>query len=173
MAFSDRKINVDEIFRRYYRPLCLYALHFLHVTENAEDVVQDCVADFIELTDERGEAVADIRSYLFMMVRNRCLDMLRQESRIDHSRGADEMEEISDDSDLEESSFIEARMWTAIDSLPERCREAFLLSKRDGLKYEEIAEELGISVNTVKNQISKALKTLKDGCHRIYTFFFG
>jgi RNA polymerase sigma-70 factor (ECF subfamily) len=44
------------------------------------------------------------------------------------------------------------------------------MSKRDGLKYEEIAEELGLSVNTVRNQISKALNTLKDGAKKIYSF---
>ena len=46
------------------------------------------------------------------------------------------------------------------------------MNKRDGLKYEEIAEELNLSVNTVRNQISKALKVLKEGVHKLYTFFF-
>ena len=46
------------------------------------------------------------------------------------------------------------------------------MSKRDGLKYMEIADELGISENTVRNQISKALKILKDGVVKIYSFFF-
>ena len=50
--------------------------------------------------------------------------------------------------------------------------EVFIMSKRDGLKYEEIAEELGLSVNTVSNQISNALKVLKEGVHKLYTFFF-
>ena len=79
---------------------------------------------------------------------------------------------IIDEYDLQERSEIEARLWTAIDSLPEKCREVFLLSKRDGLKYEEIAAELEISENTVRNQISKALKILKEGAHKIYMFFF-
>ena len=80
---------------------------------------------------------------------------------------------IIDDDDAQERSQIEARLWTAIDSLPEKCREVFLMSKRDGLKYEEIATELGISENTVRNQISKALKVLKDGAIKIFMFFFG
>lgn len=172
MAFNDRKINVDEIFRLYYRPLCLYALHYLRSTENAEDVVQDCITDFLERTD-RGMEVAEVKPYLFMMVRNRSLDSLKSATYIDTSHTAEEFEDIIDESDYEEAAFIEARLWTAIDSLPERCREVFLLCKRDGLKYEEIAEELGISINTVKNQVSKALQTLKDGCHKIYMFFFG
>lgn len=78
---------------------------------------------------------------------------------------------IIDDDDAQERSQMEARLWTAIDSLPEKCREVFLLSKRDGLKYEEIATELGISENMVRNQISKALRILKEGADRIYSFF--
>ena len=67
-----------------------------------------------------------------------------------------------------EDSQVEARLWTAIDSLPDKCREIFLMSKRDGYKQEEIARELGISLQTVKNQVSKALKILKDGAVKIY-----
>lgn len=172
MDFFKGNISIDETFRLYYRPLCLYALHYLQRTDDAEDVVQDCMTDFIERS-QAGNTVADSRSYLFTMVRNRCLDSLRKESHIDRNQSSEELEERFADDSYEEDSFIEARMWTAIDSLPERCREVFLMSKRDGLKYEEIAEELGISVNTVKNQVSKALKALKEGCHRIYMFFFG
>jgi len=135
-------------------------------------VVQDCLTDFLERRDD-GHDVADVKSYLFMMVRNRSLDMLRRASFIDRSATDEEFDDIIDEDDREDAAFIEARLWTAIDSLPEKCREVLLMSKRDGLKYEEIAEEMGISVNTVKNQISKALKALKEGCHRVYMFFFG
>ncbi len=172
MAFFSEGINIDETFRLYYRPLCLYALHYLQQPDDAEDTVQDCMTDFLERA-QAGATVADVKSYLFMMVRNRCLDRLKGDSHIDRNHTSEEFEDSIAESDYEEASFIEARLWTAIDSLPERCREVFLLSKRDGLKYEEIAEELDISVNTVKNQVSKALKALKEGCRRVYTFFFG
>lgn len=174
MPVMNNNINIsaEDVFRRYYRPLCLYALRYLRSPENSEDVVQDCLTDFLERRD-RGHDVADVKSYLFMMVRNRCLDSLKRDSYIDSTRQADEFDDIAEEDDRENAAFIEARLWTAIDSLPEKCREVLLLSKRDGLKYEEIAEELGISVNTVKNQASKALKALKEGCHRVYTFFFG
>ena len=105
------------------------------------------------------------------MVRNRCLDHLRKKGIPTESLKPYDTYGIIDDDDAQERSQTEARLWTAIDSLPEKCREVFILSKRDGLKYEEIADELGLSVNTVRNQISKALRILKEGADRIYSFF--
>jgi RNA polymerase sigma-70 factor (ECF subfamily) len=107
-----------------------------------------------------------------MTVRNRCLDQLRKNGLQTEQLKPYDTYGIIDEDNLQERSEIEARLWTAIDSLPEKCREVFLLSKRDGLKYEEIAAELGISENTVRNQISKALKMLKEGVRKIYMFFF-
>lgn len=138
----------------------------------AEDVVQECFATLWEKL-EAGLAVANRRAYLYMTVRNRCLDQLRRKGMQTESLKPYDTYDIIDDDDAQERSQIEARLWTAIDSLPEKCREVFLMSKRDGLKYEEIATELGISENTVRNQISKALKVLKDGAIKIFMFFFG
>ena len=107
-----------------------------------------------------------------MMLRNRGLDHLRKKGIPTESLKPYDTYGIIDDDDAQERSQTEAKLWTAIDSLPEKCREVFIMSKRDGLKYEEIAEELGLSVNTVRNQISKALKVLKEGVHKLYTFFF-
>ena len=64
-------------------------------------------------------------------------------------------------------------MLTAIDSLPERCKEALLLSRRDGLKHEEIAKCMSVSVNTVKNHINKALKIIKESRYKMYFFVLG
>ncbi len=163
---------MDDVFRQYYRPLCLYALHYLNVSEDAEDIVQDCFAELWEHMNN-GRIVSDAKSYLYSMTRNRCIDRLKKDRMIDLNAIPTDLADKISDEECEERSFIEARLWTAIDSLPERCREALLLSKRDGLKYEEIAKRQGVSVNTVKNQVSKALKALKEGGRRIYMFFFG
>ena len=162
---------MDELFRYNYRPLCLYALHYLNDPSTIEDIVQDCFASLWEKTKE-GTVVTNRRSYLYMMVRNRCLDHLRKAGIETEELKPYDAYGIIDDDEAQQRSQIEARLWTAIDSLPEKCREIFLMSKRDGLKYEEIAQELGISENTVRNQISKALKVLKEGAQKIISFFF-
>ena len=171
MPQIDNNINIDDLFRYNYRPLCLYALHYLQDVDLSEDIVQESYTALWEKLNE-GAHVLNWRSYLYMMVRNRCLDHLRKKGIPTESLKPYDTYGIIDDDDAQERSQTEARMWTAIDSLPKKCREVFILSKRDGLKYEEIAEELNLSVNTVRNQISKALKVLKEGVHKLYTFFF-
>ena len=171
MPQKDNNIDFDDLFRYNYRPLCLYALHYLQDVDLSEDIVQESYTALWEKLQE-GVQVFNRKSYLYMMVRNRCLDHLRKKGIPAESLKPYDTYGIIDDDDAQERAHNEARMWTAIDSLPEKCREVFILSKRDGLKYEEIAEELGLSVNTVRNQISKALKVLKEGVHKLYTFFF-
>ena len=167
---TDR-MDFEVLFKYNFRPLCLYALHYLGDVDAAEDVVQEC---FMKLWEklEQGAEVRNSRAYLYMTVRNRCLDQLRKNDIPTESLKPHDTYGIIDDDDAQERSQAEARLWTAIDSLPVKCREVFIMSKRDGLKYEEIAEELGLSVNTVRNQISHALKVLKEGVHKLYMFFF-
>ena len=121
---------------------------------------------------EQGTSVVNMRAYLYMVVRNRCLDRLKKKGLEAESLKPYDTYGIIDDDEAQERSQVEARLWTAIDTLPDKCREVFIMSKRDGLKYEEIADELGLSVNTVRNQISKALKVLKEGARKLYMFFF-
>ena len=168
MAHTDN-INIEDLFKFNYRPLCLYALHYLQDTDLAEDIVQE---SFTTLWEKIGQGfpIINRRAYLYMTVRNRCLDHLRSKGFPTESLRPHDSYGIIDENDAEERSVIEANLWTAIDSLPEKCRQVFLMSKRDGMKYEEIAQELGLSVNTVRNQISKALNTLKTGVKKIYSF---
>lgn len=162
----------ERIFKDLYRPLCLFALRFVEQAEDAEDVVQQAFADVWD-KNSRNETISNLKSYMYQAVRNRSLTVAAQ------TAGQVCMEEsLPDPEDTSEEERIycaerDARLWTAIDALPPERRKIFLLSKRDGLKYQEIAEELGISVKTVENQMGKALKTLRETALRIYSFFFG
>lgn len=106
------------------------------------------------------------------MVRNKCIDHLREEMSVMRDVLPVDLDSIVSDDESEKISRIEARLWTAIDNLPERCREIFLLNKCDGLKYQEVADKMGLSVHTVDNQISKALRLLRNKADKIYYFVF-
>ncbi len=165
---ANAKVNMESLYKFYYRPLCLYALHYLDDVMAAEDVVQECFIKFWEKV-QTGE-VGNPKHYLYMMVKNSCFDQLRKKAG-DHV-ALELADKHVDDAQLVEDSFMEARLWTAIDSLPDRCRRIFLMAKRDGKSYEDISAELGISANTVRNQVSKALGILRKGSKKIIMQIF-
>ena len=168
---SDRDICL--LFRQYYRPLCLYALHYLKDPELAEDAVQESFTAFWQkFTDTPDTMVPSERSksYLYSMVRNRCIDILRRRGREGERLQPEDLSGVITDVQAEERSAIEARLWDAVGRLPRARRELLLMSKRDGLSYEQIAEEKGLSVHTVRNQISRALQALRAEADRILDF---
>ena len=158
------KLREFEImFKTLYLPLGMYALRIVKDTDVAEDMVQEAFIKAWQAT-EAGAEIGNFRGYMYRAVRNECISHLRQQ------RPAAGLEEVAEVADTDvDTSVRDARIWRAIDALPERCREVFLLSKRDGLSQEEIALEMGISVKTVKNQMTKAyerLRSLLEGGHR-------
>jgi RNA polymerase sigma-70 factor (family 1) len=159
---------LDALFKQYYRPLCLYAAHYLNGDIVAsEDIVQDCFvklwqrddSDRRNITDKRN--ISDKRAFLYTAVRNACIDTLRRQHPEMTSIDPSDLEGTISDEEAVDRSEREAKVWEIINGLPDRCREVFLMAKRDGMTYNEIAEELDISVKTVEHQISKAMKKLK------------
>jgi RNA polymerase sigma-70 factor (ECF subfamily) len=161
-------MTADLLFRNYYRPLCLYALHYLKDVDDAEDVVQDCFVRMMEAEEEPQNA----RAWLFTAVRNRCIDLLRRHNPLLTGILPEDQDGQISDEEAQERSFSEARLWEAIDQLPVRCREVFLLAKRDGLTYREIAQRLHLSEKTVEHQVSKALKRLRGQRNNFFFIFF-
>ena len=150
------------VFELHFENLCSYACTMLRDMDEAEDVVQNV---FLKMWEKRDNLLIthSVRSYLFRAVHHQCLNQLdhraiRQRHQ-DHSlreHGADtQPPEVFPEE-------LEGRVKAAIDGLPEQCRRIFVMSRYDELRYARIAEELGISVNTVENQISKALRVLRE-----------
>ncbi|MDE6691892.1 MAG: RNA polymerase sigma-70 factor [Muribaculaceae bacterium] len=143
-------------FRRLYLPLGMYAMRIVGDADDAEDLVEDTFVKVWQSVSS-GMEVADFSAFMYRSVRNRCVSFLR--SKVEHedvSLIPDVSEEVID------TSRRDAAIWKAIDALPEKCREVFLMSKRDGYSNAEIADELGISIKTVKNQMTKAFSRLRE-----------
>lgn len=112
------------------------------------------------------EMVANPKQYLYQMVRNESLD---KSQNVGKTVEITEMSKTSEYiEDLAERSGREARLWKAIDSLPPVRREVLLMSKRDGMKHEDIAAQLGISIKTVESHLYKAYKNLRNKAREIY-----
>lgn len=157
-------MSFSELYITYYPKLVRFAKEFVILEEDAENITQDVFTDLWERKDSIV-LVENINAYLFRLVKNRCLDYLRR--RISEQKYMDylltsciEMEITSECSGLEEKD-AKILIRAAINSLPERCREIFLLSRLRRLKNKEISEKLGVSVNTVESQMGIALRKLR------------
>lgn len=144
----------------------MFALRIVEDADIAEDLVANTFTSVWQKINE-GFTIENLKAYLYQAVRNECLSYIRNKKEI---VGLEEVPEI-DDTTIDTSE-RDAKIWEAIDELPPKCREVFLLSKRDGLTNEEIAEELGISIKTVKNQMTKAFSRLRDALSSGHKPFF-
>ena len=154
--------SFQEVFELHFENLCSYACTILRDMDEAEDVVQNV---FLKMWEKRDSLLIthSVRSYLFRAVHHQCLNQL--DHRVIRQRHQDHsLREHGADTQPPEvfPEELEARVRAAIDGLPEQCRKIFVMSRYDELRYAKIAEVLGISVNTVENQISKALRVLRD-----------
>ena len=144
----------------------MYALRIVNDTDTAEDMVQEAFLKAWAYL-ETGAEIHNFDAFIYRCVRNECLAYL---SANRHTVGEELLPEVAD-ADID-TSFRDARIWKAIDALPDKCREVFLMSKRDGLSTQEIADELNISVKTVKNHMTKALARLRQALQSGHKPFF-
>lgn len=163
--------SFDEIYLIYYPKLVRFCKEYILSEPDAENIVQDCFLYLWERKDTL-RTINNINAFLFRLVKNKCIDHLRHrvtaEAKKEEIRSTylKEFEykllAISsfDDSSLSDED-IEVIIYNAINRLPDKCREIFVLSKLKGLKYEEIASQLAISPNTVKNQVAIALQKMR------------
>ena len=152
--------SFEKIFRDFFAPLMAFARKILLDEDDARDVVQKV---FIGIWEKQQEIdlSTSLKSYLFTSVHNRSLNVIRDRKKFSSA----EVPEVAGEWDVStqiESMELEGKIMEVIGSLPEKCREVFELNRFEGLKYIEIAEQLNISVKTVENQMSKALKILRE-----------
>lgn len=153
----------NAIYERYSKPLYLYILSKTDRGETSKDVLQDL---FTTLWEKRQalDIHLSLRSYLYQSVRHKIIDLYRKNATyrkylqqlIEHFDA--QPHNISETYDYKAKA---AEVFEAINRLPERMKEIFMLSRFENLSIEQIASRLELSQQTVKNQISKALKILR------------
>jgi RNA polymerase sigma-70 factor (ECF subfamily) len=153
----------ETLFKQWYEPLCRYAHSMLHDMDEAEDMAQKM---FCKLWDQREkmEIHTSIKSYLYRMVHNACLNRIKQRQMQSEHHEQIAYSSITTESHVEHvvaHKELSRQIEIAIAELPERCREVFLLSRMQHLSYIQIAQKMQISPNTVETQIVKALKMLR------------
>ena len=153
-----------QLFEQYYQKLVVFACRYLEDLESARDIVQEF---YLYLYESRLSISiqTSLKSYLYSAVKNRCLNQAKHEQVKEKHRNMSGSEANVSDPGLEEimdAVELEARVYEIVSKLPEKCRQIYIMSRVDGKRNREIADELNLSVRTVETQISKALKSLRN-----------
>ena len=151
-----------DLFDLYYMPLSIYSLKFCDSFDQAEDIVQDM---FVKFWDEKLylKLEGSIGPYLFKAVKNNTLLYIKKKAKYRFEEIEDQVNRLIDDEvvDLENIEEEKKKLYKEIEALPEKSKEVFKAIVLDNLKYKEAAEQLGVSVNTIKTHYSNALKQLR------------
>ncbi len=164
------------LFRLYYAKLFYIAQSYTSSKEDAEEIIQDV---FVKVWKKRKSITTNINGYLFKVTRNSCLDYLRtKKSKLSTINNTIQLEALINHKALSDKSSmailekeLEEKIQAGIALLPEKCKKVFIKSRIEGLKNKEISEELDISVKTVENHMSKAIKHMRLHLREFLSFF--
>jgi RNA polymerase sigma-70 factor (ECF subfamily) len=156
--------DIEKLFKENHKRLCNVVNRIINNREAAEDVVQEM---FIKLWRKKDELTIEssLKGYLFKMASHAAINYLETNKRFKLN------EEITDRNSSElvvnESNYLEGKeladkIEQAIKNLPPKCKAIFLLSRYEGMKYQEIADHLNLSLKTVENQMGIALQKLRE-----------
>ncbi len=153
----------DQLYYRYSKRLLSFSLSVVKSREEAENIVQEV---FLALWMNRGKIGNDasVKYYIFTIAYNTSISVLRRKAKDEKFfEQLKNLQELSvEPEDLHSGYYdLEGKLSEIINELPARQREIFILHKVNGLKYQEIATKLNISVNTIENHMSRALKTIR------------
>lgn len=151
----------EILFKEHYNTLANYAYSILKNKENAEDVVQDV---FVKLWQNTPDVITtpQVKFYLVTATKNNCITFLRKHARKSFVQPEDAHLTQLEEPTRKEEQDITKVINKALATLPPQCMAIFKLSRFGKLTYQQIADELGISVKTVENQMGKALRIMRE-----------
>ncbi|QEM06758.1 RNA polymerase sigma-70 factor [Mucilaginibacter rubeus] len=155
----------ERLFKDNFKSLHTYAYTFLKDDEMAEEVVQNV---FCRIWEKRDQLKTDgsIKAYLYRSVHNESLNYLKHQ-KVRANFGvyyADEMDQVGNDDSASKkllTAELQKHIEKALSELPEQCRIIFQLSRFEQLKYQQIADQMGLSIKTIENQMGKALRVMR------------
>jgi len=173
MILNDKEKSADfeHIYLAYFSKMKYFAKVYVLSEEEAENIVQDVFAELWERKDVLNLPV-NLIAYLFTSTKNKCLnylrhqivckeasDLIQEEHRFAMQASLNSLKLFDQHVFSEEDTMMILEQ--ALNTLPEKCRQIFIMSKVEGKKQKEIAAELNISVNTVEAQMGTAYKKLR------------
>ena len=161
---AGNMLAFDVLYKKYSRRLFKFGFSIIKSQEETENLIQDV---FLCLWENRHkvEKDASIKSYVFTIAYNSAISVIRKKAResqfIEYLKTIQKINEEPVNVKLEYDE-LKNKLDEIIQTLPPRQKEVYLLHRVEGLKYNEIAERLSISENTIENHMSRALKTIRE-----------
>ena len=160
---SQKELGLfQELYEHYYSRMVLFAMSLVYDLDEAEDIVQEV---FYYLWDkaETIEIKTNLKNYLFTALSNAAMNRIRHyHIRDAHAGQIREAWYLALEPEPDPDEERLARIQKVVDVFPPQMQKIFLLRTRDEKKYEEIADELGISLNTVKTQLKRAFRLIRE-----------
>lgn len=162
---EDARRGYELLFRRYYRTLCSQAVRFVHSRTIAEDLVSEVFFSFWK-NKVHQQITTTYQAYLYAAVRKRAYTHLRQEFQREPALPEEETHETDavgplDPEQLLQYTELYQRIEETVRTLPPQCQRVFVMSRFEGKKHREIADELHISPKTIEAHLSRALSQLR------------
>jgi len=182
VLLKELKMSNDQaliyIMDNYHKPLCLYAYSLSNDHDGAKDIVQNVLITIWERRKILPE-ITHFKNYLYKSVYNEFLNKTRGSGRmmIFEKEYFEGLNNFVNDQDENETKKLLKILNNEIENLPPKCKETFLLCKKDGLTYIEVADYLNVSIKTVEAHMNKAFHELrmkmKEKINTIILFMFG
>ena len=157
-------VTFKKIFVTYYARIVYFAFQIMGDQEGAEDIAQDTFVNFWNQKENVSQHEVAIKNYLYLTAKNLCLNQIRHNNIVKDYQAKNQFP-VFDDTDIVNaivSSEISSRIYQAIETLPGQCREVTRMAYVHGLKNQEIADNLQISINSVRAHKQRAIHLLRD-----------
>lgn len=165
IAYNDDAAAYKELFLLYHKRLLSFSITITHSKESAEEVVSDV---FIKIWTNRSTlpAIENFHLYIYIATKNLSINRILKEKKLQSfsldETAVDTKNIYSNPEQLMITAEMQKRIRSAIQTLPPKCQLIFKLIREDGLKYKEVAELLNLSLKTIENQMTIALKKISE-----------
>ena len=173
---AGNMLAFDELYRKYSKRLYKFSYSILKTKEEAENITQDVFLN-LWMNREKVEKSSSVKYYIFTIAYNSAISIIRKKikdsSYIEYVKTLQDVFQEPVDLQIEYKE-LDEKLNEIINALPDQQKKVYLLNRVEGLKYSEIANRLNISINTVENHISRALKKIREklGNYSLFVILF-
>jgi len=174
----ERMLGGDEkslgiLLSKYHNYLVVVGLRYLSDRQRVDDVIHDAFADL--WNSQKDVSInTEVKFFLRGVVINKCLAIIRKDNRMDYVDSFDlqMVDKAPTPDQILDANQLQAKIDSILEQLPEKCRQVFLLSRREGKSHKEIAALMDISTKTIENHMSRALRTFREQLKGRQLYYF-